>query len=37
MTCSLFNFCPQFAQSCLHGWCFSGLSPPKQSSKPSQI
>jgi len=31
MICSLFNFCPQSAQSRRHGGGFGGLSP--QSSK----
>jgi len=27
MICSLFNFCPQYAQSRRHGGGFGGLSP----------
>jgi len=33
MICSLFDFCPQSAQSRRRGEAWVGLSPPKQSSK----
>jgi len=34
MICSLFDFCPQSAQSRRLGGGFGGLNPPKRSSKP---
>jgi len=34
MICSLFDFCPQSAQSRLHGEALVGLAPPNQRSKP---
>jgi len=35
MICSLFDFCPQPAQSRRRGEAWVGLSPPRQSCKPS--
>jgi len=34
MICSLFNFCPQCAQSRRHGWALVGLATPNKAPSP---
>jgi len=34
MICSLFNFCPQSAQSRRHGWALVGVALPSKASIP---